>query len=176
MKSKIINYIIGILFLIYYFISIRNSYLQIVTYKNSWYLGEWIINYQDGGFKRRGLFGSIFIFLNEITHINLKYPVFSFVFLIYTLFFCLLIRLFLFFKNNLITIAILLLPSGFGMPLKDPSIAAKKDITALIIIPSSFLWNMVVLHQALVTFPALDSVIKRAYYFIFYKIQNIFQL
>ncbi|UWX59526.1 hypothetical protein N0B40_14035 [Chryseobacterium oranimense] len=128
MKSKIINYIIGIIFLIYYCISIQNTYLQIVTYKNGWYLGEWIINYQDGGFKRRGLFGTIFIFLNEITHIPIEYFVFSFLFVIYTVFFFLLVKLFWKNSNSLMTIAILLLPSAFGMLLKDPTIAAKKDI------------------------------------------------
>ncbi len=128
MKSKIINYITSILFLIYYFISIQNSYLQVVTYKNGWYLGEWIINYQDGGFKRRGLFGSIFIFLNEITHIKIEYLVFTFLFAIYTVFFFLLVKLFWKNNNSLMTIAILLLPSAFGMLLKDPTIAAKKDI------------------------------------------------
>jgi len=50
----------------------------------------------------------------------------------------------------------------------------KKDIVALILIAFNFLWSMMVLHQGFVTFPALDSLIKRAYYFIFYKIQKVF--
>lgn len=162
MKSKVINYIIGILFLIYYFISIQNSYLQIVTYKNGWYLGEWIINYQDGGFKRRGLFGTLFIFLNEITHINLEYLVFSFVFLIYTLFFYLLIKLFWKTKNSLITIAILLLPSAFGMLLKDPTIAAKKDIffMLLYLIYSISLKSKIIINDFVITFFIIISILN----------------
>ncbi|MBB6371660.1 hypothetical protein [Chryseobacterium shigense] len=162
MKSKVINYIIGIIFLIYYFISIQNSYLQIVTYKNGWYLGEWIINYQDGGFKRRGLFGSIFIFLNEITHINLEYLVFSFLFVIYTVFFCLLIKLFWKNKNNLVTIAILLLPSAFGMLLKDPTIAAKKDIFVMLLYLVYFmsLKSKMIIGDFVITFFIIISILN----------------
>lgn len=40
MKTKIANYIIGLIFLIYYCICIYNSYLQLVFYKNGWYFDE----------------------------------------------------------------------------------------------------------------------------------------
>ncbi|AZA78944.1 hypothetical protein EG347_16205 [Chryseobacterium sp. G0186] len=128
MKTKIINYIIGLVFLIYYWICIQNTYLQIVFYKNGWYLGEWLINYQDGGFKRRGLFGTLFIFINELTGISLQYIVFAFVALLYSLFFTFLIQLFARKKNTLLTLSTLLLPAGLGMILKDPTIIAKKEI------------------------------------------------
>ncbi|AZA91989.1 Uncharacterised protein [Chryseobacterium nakagawai] len=128
MKTKIINYIIGLIFLIYYCICISNSYIQLVFHKNGWYLGEWLINYQDGGFKRRGLFGSLFIFLNELTNIKLEFLVFTFVSIVYAIFFTLLIQLFMQKKNTLLTISILLLPAGMGMVLKDPTIIAKKEI------------------------------------------------
>ncbi|MFP3832294.1 hypothetical protein [Chryseobacterium sp. SIMBA_028] len=128
MKTKIINYIIGSIFIIYYWICLQNSYLQIAFHKNGWYLGEWLINYQDGGFKRRGLFGTLFIWINELTNIQLEYIVFAFVALLYALFFSLLIQLFVQKKNTLLTISILLLPAGLGMMLKDPTIIAKKEI------------------------------------------------
>ncbi|MDQ0066451.1 hypothetical protein [Chryseobacterium lathyri] len=162
MKSKIINYITSIIFLIYYFISIQNTYLQIVTYKNGWYLGEWIINYQDGGFKRRGLFGALFIFLNEITHINIEYLVFSFVFLIYTIFFSLLIKLFWKTKNSLITIAVLLLPSALGMLLKDPTIAAKKDIFFMLLYLIYFmaLKSKIIVNDLVIAFFIIISILN----------------
>lgn len=128
MKNKITNYIIGLIFLIYYCICIYNSYLQLVFHKNGWYLGEWLINYQDGGFKRRGLFGSLFILLNELTHIKLEFIVFAFVSIIYAVFFTFLIQLFMQKKNTLLTVSIILLPAGLGMLLKDPTIIAKKEI------------------------------------------------
>lgn len=128
MKTKTVNYIIGLIFLIYYCICIYNSYLQLVFHKNGWYLGEWLINYQDGGFKRRGLFGSLFIFLNELTHIKLEFLVFAFTAILYAVFFTLLIQLFMQKKNTLFTVSIILLPAGLGMLLKDPTIIAKKEI------------------------------------------------
>lgn len=39
-------------------------------------MGDWLINYQDGGFKRRGLSGSFFFLLQDLTDIPLKYLVF----------------------------------------------------------------------------------------------------
>ena len=128
MKTKIINYIIGLIFLIYYCICISNSYIQLVFHKNGWYLGEWLISYQDGGFKRRGLFGTLFIVLNELTNIKLEFLVFGFVSIVYAVFFTLLIQLFMQKKNTLLTISIVLLPAGMGMVLKDPTIIAKKEI------------------------------------------------
>lgn len=128
MKTKTVNYIIGLILLIYYCICIYNSYLQLVFHKNGWYLGEWLISYQDGGFKRRGLLGSLFIFLNELTRIKLEFLVFAFVSIVYAVFFTLLIQLFIQKKNTLLTIGIILLPAGMGMVLKDPTIIAKKEI------------------------------------------------
>lgn len=128
MKTKVINYIISLILIVYYYISITTTYSLIVINKGGWYLGEWLINYQDGGFKRRGFFGSLFVFINEITKINLENIIFSFLFLVYTLFFYLLIKLFWKEKNNLLVIALVLLPAGFGMMVKEPSIASKKEI------------------------------------------------
>lgn len=128
MKTKIINYLIGLLFIIYYYVSITTSYTLIIVEKGGWCFGDWIINYQDGGFKRRGLFGTLFIAINELTHVKLEYIVFSFVFLLYTAIFYLLIKLFWNEKNNLLVIALLLLPVGFGMMIKDPNIATRKEM------------------------------------------------
>lgn len=128
MKSKIVNYIIGFIFVVYGAVSIWNTYLQTVFHKNGWYLGEWLINYQDGGFKRRGLFGTGFIFINELTGIRLEYLVFTFVSVLYIWLFWLLIKLFCQKNNTLLTISLLLMPAGMGMVLKDPTIAAKKEV------------------------------------------------
>ena len=34
-------------------------------------LGDWLVNYHDGGFKRRGLSGSLFFIIQDITGIKL---------------------------------------------------------------------------------------------------------
>ena len=39
-------------------------------------LGDWLINYQDGGFKRRGLSGSFFFLLQDFTGLSLNVLVF----------------------------------------------------------------------------------------------------
>ncbi|MDM1553656.1 MULTISPECIES: hypothetical protein [Chryseobacterium] len=128
MKTRIINYIIALIFIIYYYVSITTSYTLIIVQKGGWCFGDWIINYQDGGFKRRGLFGTLFIWINELTQIKLEYIVFAFVALLYTAIFYLLFKLFWNEKNNLLVIALLLLPVGFGMMIKDPNIATRKEM------------------------------------------------
>ena len=128
MKTKIINYILGLIFSLYYFVSITTSYTLIIVKKGGWCFGDWIINYQDGGFKRRGLFGTLFMWINELTHIKLEYIVFAFVAVLYTAIFYLLFKLFWNEKNNLLVIALLLLPVGFGMMVKDPNIATRKEM------------------------------------------------
>lgn len=50
-------------------------------------LGDWLINYEDGGFKRRGLSGSFFFLLQDLTGFRLNYLVYFFQFLIITFFF-----------------------------------------------------------------------------------------
>lgn len=52
-------------------------------------LGDWLINYQDGGFKRRGLSGSFFFLLQDVTHLPLHILVYITQFAIITSFFVL---------------------------------------------------------------------------------------
>ena len=46
------------------------------TYQESFVLGDWLVNYEDGGFKRRGLSGSFFFLIQDLTGISLIYLVF----------------------------------------------------------------------------------------------------
>jgi len=41
-------------------------------------LGDWLINYQDGGFKRRGLSGSLFFLIQDFTGLKLNLAVYFF--------------------------------------------------------------------------------------------------
>jgi hypothetical protein len=96
------------------------TYLYIVTFtflhnrKNDGYiLGDWLINYQDGGFKRRGLSGSFFFFLQDITGLSLNSLVYAFQVIIISLFFFFYFKLI---KDKQITIyylSLLLSPLGF---------------------------------------------------------------
>ena len=96
------------------------TYLYIVVFtflhnrKNDGYvLGDWLINYQDGGFKRRGLSGSFFFLLQDLTGISLNTLVFSFQFIIISLFFFFFIKLIIRKEISLLYLSLLLSPLGF---------------------------------------------------------------
>jgi len=38
--------------------------------KSGWFIGDWLINYSDGGFKRRGLAGNLFFLLQNTRELN----------------------------------------------------------------------------------------------------------
>src|SRR6185436_17916032 len=44
---------------------------------NGFITGDWLINYEDGGFKRRGLSGTILFFIQDITHLKLTWIIYS---------------------------------------------------------------------------------------------------
>lgn len=46
-------------------------------YDNRWAVAEWLINYEDGGFKRRGLSGSLSFIIQDLTGLSLSTVVFS---------------------------------------------------------------------------------------------------
>ncbi|UOE38512.1 hypothetical protein [Chryseobacterium oryzae] len=56
--------------LIFTFIHNQNS--------DGYILGDWLINYQDGGFKRRGLSGSFFFLVQDLTGLKLNLAVYFF--------------------------------------------------------------------------------------------------
>ena len=59
---------------------------------NGFILGDWLVNYQDGGFKRRGLSGSIFFWLQDITGISLTVLVYVTQMVLYLFFFIILFK------------------------------------------------------------------------------------
>lgn len=56
--------------LVFTFIHNKNS--------DGYILGDWLINYQDGGFKRRGLSGSFFFIIQDFTGLKLNLAVYFF--------------------------------------------------------------------------------------------------
>ncbi|MCI3938271.1 hypothetical protein MQX03_13795 [Chryseobacterium aahli] len=71
------------LFLLYcFFLIIIFFYLVLKLYGKAtlsiheWTMSDWLVNYQDGGFKRRGLTGSIFFALQDLFGISLPFQVF----------------------------------------------------------------------------------------------------
>lgn len=101
----------GLIFLTYLYIII---FTFLHNRKNDGYvLGDWLINYQDGGFKRRGLSGSFFFFLQDITSIKLNLLVLIFQIIIITLFFIFYLKLINNIQISLLYLSLLTSPLGF---------------------------------------------------------------
>lgn len=58
------------------FYSIYKLYLKSELSMQEWTVSDWLINYQDGGFKRRGISGELLFFLQDITHLSLPFIIF----------------------------------------------------------------------------------------------------
>lgn len=69
-------------------------YVNMILLKSGWILGDYMINFEDGGFKRRGISGSLFLLLNSLTGIKLEYLAFGFHFIaLFTLLYLLHVQL-----------------------------------------------------------------------------------
>lgn len=82
-------------------------------HSDGYILGDWLINYQDGGFKRRGLSGSFFFFLQDISGFQLHYLVFGFQVIIISLFFYYYFKLIQYKEATFLYLSLLLSSIGF---------------------------------------------------------------
>ncbi|SIS50218.1 hypothetical protein SAMN05421768_10919 [Chryseobacterium joostei] len=94
---------------------------------NGFAFGDWLINYQDGGFKRRGLLGTVFVFFYNSFSIKLQYSVFVAQAIVYILFFYFLSLLFKLKQTNLIDVFLFLTPFCLWGFLSDAAIGCRKD-------------------------------------------------
>lgn len=76
-------------------------------------LGDWLINYQDGGFKRRGLSGSFFFLLQDLSGSSLHYLVFGFQVIIIIFFFYYYFKLIRYKEATFLYLSLLLSSLGF---------------------------------------------------------------
>lgn len=106
-------------------------------------LADWLINYQDGGFKRRGLSGSFFFLLQDITHIRLNYLVYFFQFCIITGFFWLYIKIIRYKNTHLLYLSLLLSPLCFVGLLNTVTYVGKKEFIVFLL----FTWFVLLLDQ-----------------------------
>ncbi len=91
-------------------------------------LADWLINFEDGGFKRRGLGGTLFLFLSKLTNIYVGNLVYYFILLFYFLFFGL---TWFYLKSKRINLqfwALLLTPSCFLFLVNDQYAFGRKEI------------------------------------------------
>lgn len=94
---------------------------------NGFAFADWLINYQDGGFKRRGLLGTVFVFLYDSFSIKLQYSVFVAQAIVYILFFYILLLLFKVKKTNITDVFLFLTPFCLWGFLSDAAIGSRKD-------------------------------------------------
>ncbi|GAA5098339.1 hypothetical protein GCM10023210_34400 [Chryseobacterium ginsengisoli] len=90
---------IGFLIIILAYI-VAQFYIKSHLPEVSWTGSDWLINYEDGGFKRRGFSGSILFFIQDILKIPLNTQIFIIQFFFVTMIFYFIIRLFLLKKIN----------------------------------------------------------------------------
>lgn len=95
---------------------------------NGWVIGDWLINYTDGGFKRRGLSGNFFFFLQDITNLRLNLLIFIVVSLLYILFFLALISVILKKNPHNFLYLLILSPLTFLFFFNDNLIIGRKEV------------------------------------------------
>lgn len=95
---------------------------------NGFIFGDWLVNYQDGGFKRRGLIGSIMFFLQDITGLSLLTIVYSTQMLFYSLFFYLFYKLLQTKEISLLYFTLVISPLTFMIYFNDGGMVGRKEI------------------------------------------------
>ncbi|CEJ68401.1 hypothetical protein BN1195_00688 [Chryseobacterium oranimense G311] len=65
----------GILVYIFVFIAL---YIKAENPISGWTISDWLINYSDGGFKRRGLLGDILFYIQDVSGLRLQYQILIF--------------------------------------------------------------------------------------------------
>ncbi|WP_299181164.1 hypothetical protein [uncultured Chryseobacterium sp.] len=145
--QKAVQYI-NIKILIYLLTAVTAVYTLIFTYiynfkDDGYILADWLINYEDGGFKRRGLSGSFFFLLQDLTGISLNYLVYSCQFIIISLFFWLYVKLIRYKITTLLYLSLLLSAIGFVGLLNTVTYVGKKEFIVFLL----FTWFVYLLDQ-----------------------------
>jgi len=121
-----------VFFALIFVLSVYKLYRFVYVWHDGWLLADWLINYQDGGFKRRGLSGSLFFFLQDCTGIALPVLVMSFQLMLSLLLFYWFIRHVNDKPKNLLILLFGLSPLAFGFYLYQTNAIGRKDILILL--------------------------------------------
>lgn len=118
MGLKAIAKFLNVKVFIYLLVVITAAYTLVFTLihnlrSDGYVLGDWLVNYQDGGFKRRGLSGSFFFLLQDLTGVKLNFLVYFFQFIIITLFFYYYFKVIQYKEATLLYLSLLLSSIGF---------------------------------------------------------------
>lgn len=101
-----------------------------INHFDGWAIADWLIHYQDGGFKRRGLLGTFFLFIAE--YLPIKGIMFLFIGVIYSAFYFLIYRFTL--KIDLMKNALflLILPGILLYPVFEKAVIGRKEILLML--------------------------------------------
>ncbi|WP_419869604.1 hypothetical protein [Chryseobacterium sp. CT-SW4] len=138
MKLKKILPYFNIKTFIYFLIAITAIYTLAFTLvynlkDDGYILADWLINYEDGGFKRRGLSGSFFFILQDLTGLRLNYIVYFFQFSIISLFFWYYTKLIRYKETSFLYLSLLLSSIGFLGLLNNVTYVGKKEFIVFLI-------------------------------------------
>lgn len=127
------QYELIIFFLLLLFVNSGYYLWQNISAQNGWTLGDWIVNYNDGGFKRRGLSGSFFIFIHDWTGLAIHKLVFVVQISSYFLFFLFFIYLLKAKTIDKFFTLLVVNPLTFLFYLNDHSIVGRKEVVLFVI-------------------------------------------
>lgn len=145
--NKLVPYF-NIKILVYLSTAVTAVYTLIFTYyynfkDDGYILADWLINYQDGGFKRRGLSGTFFFFLQDLTGLSLNILVYCVQFLIILGFFWVYTKLIRYKLTDLLYLSLLLSSIGFVGLLNTVTYVGKKEFMVFLL----FAWYVYILDQ-----------------------------
>ncbi|AZB34414.1 hypothetical protein [Chryseobacterium bernardetii] len=138
MKIKKIAQNFNIKIFIYFLVIITAIYTLAFTLAfnlkdDGYILADWLINYEDGGFKRRGLSGSFFFIIQDVTGLSLNYIVYFFQFVIISLFFWCYTKLIRYKLTDLLYLSLLLSSIGFVGLLNTVTYVGKKEFIVFLL-------------------------------------------
>lgn len=95
---------------------------------NGFILGDWLVNYQDGGFKRRGLSGSILFWLQDLTGLGLTQMVYGIQMILHLSILYFIVRTLKTKQISLLFFTLIISPLAFLMYFNDPAIVGRKEL------------------------------------------------
>ncbi len=137
MKYNLFNFLINlrsvlILFLCFLVLKIVSKLWFFNLGHHPFIQADWLINYNDGGFKRRGLSGSIIFLIQDFTGLQIKYIVFSIQLFFYIIFFT--SFLFLFIKKITVnSFSLLISPFSLIYLFNQDEIIGRKEIIIFVL-------------------------------------------
>jgi hypothetical protein len=109
--------------------------------RDPWILGDWLIHYEDGGFKRRGLSGSLLFILQDFTGISLPKLVYGLQLLGYALFFALVFKIVQNKQPSYLLLIMFFSPVTLLFLLNDSGGHGRKEIILLVLFALSAYWH-----------------------------------